>query len=321
MDLAALALTAGQLVLTIASGGCNVLHFAMTGATVLAFDRSPAQVALTDLKIAASRQLPVDKFRRLFSMGRDIDGNLGRLDLAPATKAIVESERWFQGRGLYATGVFGSACTLLRSWIRISGATEMVETVFNAGDLATQAAAWQEARTRIRGRLGRAFLTTPLPASLFGVPFRVWRQVPGGCVTLADWVDESLTTLPAKENWFWQRALLDEYRTASPPYLTADSAQLGPVHTMVAELERVLACSPPAAVDAAVLLDAMYWIAPNRREAVWLSLHRCLRPKGRVTLRRFTSTSGAPTALFEEIPLETMDRSGCYAGASLLIRR
>jgi S-adenosylmethionine-diacylglycerol 3-amino-3-carboxypropyl transferase len=321
VDLGAAAPTAGQLLLTIASGGCNVLHFAMTGATVFAFDRNPAQVALTDLKVAAARQLPVDSFRRLLSTGRDTDRDLGHLDLTPATTAIVQRERWFQGRGLYAAGVFGSACTLLRAWVRMCDATEVVEAMFNADDLASQAAAWQESRKRIRGRLGRAFLATPLPASFFGVPFRVWRQVPGGCVALADWVDESLTTVPAQENWFWQRALLDDYKTASPPYLKADTLQLGPIHTLVAELEDVLACSPPAAFDAAVLLDAMYWVPPKRREAVWSGLHRCLRPKGKVTVRRFTSSCGAPAALFDEIPLETIDRSGCYAGASLLIRR
>jgi S-adenosylmethionine-diacylglycerol 3-amino-3-carboxypropyl transferase len=321
VDLAAVAPTAGQLLLTIASGGCNVLNFAMTGATVLAFDRNPAQVALTDLKVAAARQLPVDSFRRLLSTGRDIDRDLDHLDLSPATFAMVQNERWFQGRGLYAAGVFGSACTLLRGWVRMCDATDVVEAVFNADDLASQAGAWQESRRRIRGRLGRAFLTTPLPASFFGVPFRVWRQVPGGCVALADWVDKCLTTLPAKENWFWQRALLDDYRTASPPYLRTDPGQLGPIHTVVAELEDILACSPPAVFDAAVLLDAMYWVTPRRREAVWLGLHRCLRPKGKVTMRRFTSSCRAPAALFDEIPLEAVDRSGCYAGASLLIRR
>lgn len=321
LDLAAVAPRPGQLVLTIASGGCNVLHLALTGATVVALDRNPAQVALTEVKVSAARQLPADRFRRLFSSGRDAGKDLCQLDISPATRALVLGRGWFQGRGLYAAGVFGSACTLLRSWVRMCDASEAVEATFNASDLPTQAAAWEEARRRIRGVLGRALLATPLPPLLFGVPIRVWRQVPGGSVAFADWVDHSLTKLPAKKNWFWQRALLDNYRTASPHYLEANMEVLGPVHTLVAELEHVLACSPPAAFDAAVLLDAMYWVSPERRSAVWLGLHRSLRRNGRVTLRRFASTSGAPRDLFDEIPLDTMDRSGCYAGASLLLRR
>lgn len=321
VDLAALALGPGQRLLTIASGGCNILHFALTGAEVVALDRNPAQVALTEVKVAAARQLPLERFRRLFSTGRDPEGDLSRLDLSFRTRRLVLGRRWFRGRGLYAAGLFGLACALLRRWVRMCGAADAVEATFRAKDLDSQATAWRIVRGRIRGPAGRAILATPFPLLAFGVPIRAWREVPGGSAAFADWVDAALTQLPARENWFWQRAFLDEYRTATPPYLKSDMGSLGPVQTQVAELGVFLAASPPGAFDAAALLDATHWIRPERRPAVWRGLYRALRPGARVTLRRFTESSGAPVALFGEIPLEAMDRTGCYAGASLLIRR
>jgi S-adenosylmethionine-diacylglycerol 3-amino-3-carboxypropyl transferase len=321
LDVTALAPVPGHRVLTIASGGCNVLHLALTGAEVVAIDRNPAQVALTELKVAAARQLPPERFRRVFSTGRDAGSELSRLDLSPVTRRFVLGRGWFRGRGLYAAGAFGLACSLLRRWARMCGASFAVEATFQAQDLPSQAAAWHEARRRIRGPVGRAMLATPFPLLAFGVPVRVWRQVQGGSTAIADWVDVALTRFPARDNWFWQRAFLDEYRTAMPPYLKSDLGGLGPVQTQVAELGTFLAASRPGAFDAAVLLDAVHWVSPLDRPAVWQALHRALRPGGKVTLRRFTGSSEAPAALFEEVPLEAMDRTGCYAGASLILRR
>ncbi len=59
VDLAALALKPEHRLITIASGGCNVLNYlAANPAKIIAVDLNPNHIALTKLKLAALENLP-----------------------------------------------------------------------------------------------------------------------------------------------------------------------------------------------------------------------------------------------------------------------
>src|SRR6185295_2566983 len=59
VDLAALALKPDHRLITIASGGCNVLNYlAANPAKIIAVDLNPNHIALTKLKLAALNYLP-----------------------------------------------------------------------------------------------------------------------------------------------------------------------------------------------------------------------------------------------------------------------
>ncbi len=59
VDMAALDLAPGKRILTIASGGCNVMSYlTVSPAGISAVDLNPAHVALVKLKIAAIKHLP-----------------------------------------------------------------------------------------------------------------------------------------------------------------------------------------------------------------------------------------------------------------------
>lgn len=68
VDLDALALNNESRVITIASGGCNVLNYLTAGpAQIVAVDINSAQIALNRLKLAALRHLPdYEAFYRFF---------------------------------------------------------------------------------------------------------------------------------------------------------------------------------------------------------------------------------------------------------------
>ncbi len=68
VDLDALALNSESRIITIASGGCNVLNYLTAGpAQIVAVDINSAQIALARLKLAALRYLPdYDAFYRFF---------------------------------------------------------------------------------------------------------------------------------------------------------------------------------------------------------------------------------------------------------------
>lgn len=203
-DLSALRPGPRDRVLTVASGGCNVLHLAATGAEVLAVDRNPAQVALADVKLTAARALPPAEFRRIFSTGVDPRGLLLDLDLTPPAGFFLRRRAWFGGRGLYAAGVFGWAGRALRAWVRMTGARPHVEAAFAAGSLAEQSPAWGEASRRMRRGPGAPALRTRLPLLAFGVPLRVSGEIPGSSAAIADGVDRIMASVPARENWFWR---------------------------------------------------------------------------------------------------------------------
>src|SRR5258708_33223113 len=73
VDLAALAIDPTCRVVTIASGGCNVLNYlGADPAEIVAVDLNPAHIALTRLKIGALQHLPdYESFFQFFGIARD----------------------------------------------------------------------------------------------------------------------------------------------------------------------------------------------------------------------------------------------------------
>src|ERR1700743_210368 len=73
VDMAALELKSHHRLITIASGGCNVLNYlAADPAQIIAIDLNPNHIALTRLKIAALKELAsYDDFFRFFGEAND----------------------------------------------------------------------------------------------------------------------------------------------------------------------------------------------------------------------------------------------------------
>src|SRR3979490_1386478 len=73
VDLDALQLKSQHRLITIASGGCNVLNYLAAGpARIIAVDLNPNHVALTKLKLQALEHLPdYESFFRFFGLAKD----------------------------------------------------------------------------------------------------------------------------------------------------------------------------------------------------------------------------------------------------------
>jgi hypothetical protein len=115
VDMAALDLGSGKRILTIASGGCNVMSYLTASpAGISAVDLNPAHVALVKLKIAAIKYLPdYESFFRFFGHA-DEKANTFFYDryirdqLDPTTRAYWEHKRFGSGRriNLFARNVY-----------------------------------------------------------------------------------------------------------------------------------------------------------------------------------------------------------------------
>ena len=314
IDLHVLQPLPGMRILTIASGGCHVVALAQTGADVAAVDTKACQVALTEIKVEAARQLAGRQFLEVFRSGIDAQGSIDALGLSPQTLGLLARRRWFAGAGLYSTSRMGRASRLLRGWIRISGAGPAIEEIFAASSVDEQRTAWGRAWQRLNTWPGRAVLRSRWPLVVAGVPSRVAVQVPGRANTVARGIGHALTTLPAADNWFLQMLFLGEYRTALPPYLRSPEQRMGTVELVTSDLEAFLARTD-GEFDAAMLLDCLHWIPARRRGRVWESLHRVLRPGARVTTRTLGPGTEAPASLFAPLRQERFDRTGCYLEA------
>ena len=101
VDAAALALGPETSLLTISSGGCNVLNYLVhRPKRIVAVDLNANHIALTRLKLAAIKHLPdYETFYNFFGHGRHRDNidNYNRYlrdALDPLTRAFLESSDW-----------------------------------------------------------------------------------------------------------------------------------------------------------------------------------------------------------------------------------
>ncbi|MCC6921045.1 MAG: DUF3419 family protein, partial [Alphaproteobacteria bacterium] len=99
VDVKAMRIGPDTRILTIASGGCNILNYLAAGPrSVTAVDLNPNHLALTRLKIAAVKHAPdYESFFRMFGEGKDAR-NAELFDKHLADKVDAETRAYWNGR-------------------------------------------------------------------------------------------------------------------------------------------------------------------------------------------------------------------------------
>jgi len=358
IDMDAMALAEGHRVVTIASGGCNVLaYLTRAPASVDAVDLNRAHVALNRLKLAAVRHLPThaDLFRFFGEPGNRHNAEAydrflaARLDAA--SRAYWEGRDWrgrrrieVFGRDFYRTGLLGWFIAAGHVAARVHGADP--RRLAAATTMAEQRRVFEEELAPVFDRpMLRAALSWK--ASLFGlgIPPAQYDALCGDANTMAAVLKARLRKLacdfPVSDNYFAMQAFARRYpeqgQGALPHYLdrahfdrircNADRVRVH--HINVAEL---LARRPAASVDRFVLLDAQDWMTDAQINALWVEITRTAAPRARVIFR----TAAAPTLLpgrlspavlaqwdyraAESAGYTTRDRSAIYGGFHLYER-
>ncbi|MBP6030510.1 MAG: DUF3419 family protein [Sphingobium sp.] len=329
VDMEALAITPDCHVVTIASGGCNVLSYLTANPRqISAVDLNTAHVALNKLKFAAVRHLPdYAHFRRFFG-NADSSANIDayRRHIRPHLDDI--SRRYWEGRdlslrprigmfkrGAYRNGLLGSfigAAHVLAKMYRVD-----LSTMLTARDMEHQRALFDEKLAPVFDRPFMRWLTSQ-PASLFGlgIPPAQYDALAGD-ETMAHVLRRRLEKLACghdlKENYFAWQAFGRGYGKAAdaplPPYL-----QQSHYKTVVQRVDRAsihhanmtdwLAQKADATVDRYVLLDAQDWMTDAQLTALWSEITRTARPGARVLFR----TAAEPSLLPGRLPDPLLDR-------------
>jgi len=343
VDLEALQLKAGEHLVAIASGGCNILSY-LTAAPVriTAIDLNPAHIALTKLKLAAARHLPdYAAFHRFFAEA-DTNANVTayfehiRPHLDEKTRRYWESRNAIGRRriayfrsNLYRHGLLGT----------FIGASHLVARIHGRNPRKLLSARSREEQRRIfESELAPLFDKRHIrwlvdrPSALFGlgIPPSQFKALKGNETHMAKVLRNRLERLACdfdlSDNYFAWQAFGRRYASGGsgplPPYLQRANFETvreraGAVDVQHRSLTEYLAAEPAASVDGFVLLDAQDWMTDQQLTELWREIVRSARPGARVIFR----TAGEPTILPGRVPDEVLGRFTYEAETSLRLTR
>lgn len=358
VDMEALAITSDCHVVTIASGGCNVLSYLTANPRqITAVDLNTAHVALNKLKFVAVRSLPDHAHFRRFFGDADSPANIGAYQQYIQPHLDDTTRRYWEGRdlmlrrriamferGAYRSGLLGSfigAAHLLAKLYRINPSV-----MLEARSMEEQRALFEQLLAPMFDRPFLRWLTNQ-PASLFGlgIPPAQYDALAGNermaCV-LRKRLEKLACGHDLKDNYFAWQAFGRGYGKAAdaplPPYLQADNYESVMQRVDRASIHHInmtewLAAQPAASVDRYVLLDAQDWMTDAQLTALWTQITRTAKAGARVLFRTAAEPSllpgRLPDALLgrwdyraeESANFTLRDRSAIYGGVHLYILR
>ena len=326
VDLEGLKLDKNSRIMTIASGGCNVMNYLTESPEkVKAIDLNPAHVALTRLKIAAIKHLPDYESFFMFFGHADNPKNIENYDqyIAPHLDAFSKKywEGWspFRGRrinyftkNLYQFGLLGRFISVVHIAAKIYG--EDPREILTAKTQKEQGEIFDRTLGPIFDKKFVRFICN-MPPALYGlgIPPSQFDELKGDA-QMADVLRARLRRLavdfPIDDNYFaWQafgRGYDRAYKKAIPRYLdekyyetlkkNADNVEV--YHTTITGF---LEAQSPESLDCYVFLDAQDWMNAEQLNALWSEVVRTARPGARVIFRTAGDLSPLEGALKKDI--------------------
>ena len=358
VDMAALKLGPRSRLVTIASGGCNVMSYLTTDPMqVQAVDLNPAHVALLELKLTAARHLPHYEAFRAFFAEADTRENLRLYERFVEPQLAPSVRHYWNGRDLagrrrislfrrnvYQHGLLGRTIQLGHLVCRMHG--KRPQRLLDARDLAEQRRLFEaELAPVFESPLVRKLADLPAAYLGLGIPpaqFDALKADAGGrlAALVRSRVERLACDFPIHENWFAWQAFGRRYPGQGqglPPYLRPEHFQSLRERVTRVDVQQItvtdfLRRQDAASIDAYVLLDAQDWMSRVQIEALWAQMNRTARAGARAIFR----TAGEETPLLQMLAPETLapwhydqersqelharDRSAIYGGFHLYVR-
>ncbi len=359
VDMEAMRLAEGHRIVTIASGGCNVLaYLTRSPALIDAVDLNPTHIALNRMKLAALTRLPshADFFRFFGGPGNRHNSAAYDRFVAPgldaASRSYWEGRTWAGRRRIttfdrdfYRTGMLGQ-CISLGHRLALFYGVDPLE-MMQARTIRDQRHFFE---VRLRPLFDRRLVRwlTSRKASLFGLgipPAQYDSLITSGDGSMASVLAARLEKLacdfPLRENYFAWQAFARRYpaqgQAALPAYLERRNhallqANAGRVAIHHASFTELLASKPAESVDRFVLLDAQDWMSDAQLNALWAEITRTAAPGARVIFRTAAEPTILPGRVSEAILSEwryeeeqsrhfsARDRSATYGGFHLYVK-
>ncbi|HEY2071100.1 MAG TPA: DUF3419 family protein [Rhizomicrobium sp.] len=358
VDMEALALEPRHRIVTIASGGCNILNYlAADPAKIIAVDLNQNHVALSRLKLAAIANLPTyEQFFRFFGNANDkanrslFDAQLSR-HLDSETRLYWDKHRPLRGRridmfasDLYRHGLLGRFIGILHVVAKLHG--KRLDGIVSSKNQAEQRVHFENSIAPLFEYKSVKFLSkSPVSLYALGIPPAQYDELTaeGNPIdVLRARVEKLACDFPVDDNYFaWQaftRGYDQENRKAIPAYLRRDvydviRTRTDRVEIHHASLTDFLKTQEPGSVDRFVLLDAQDWMTPEMINALWREIDRAASKDARVIFRTAGPHSPLPRKLApellapwdyrekESLAFHAQDRASIYGGFHLYVRR
>jgi len=359
VDMEALALRSTDHLVTIASGGCNVLSYlAADPAQITAVDLNGAHIALNRLKLCAAKHLPDYESFFLFFGRADRPENVTAYDTFIRPHLDGESRAYWEGRmplgarriahfskNVYRYGLLGNFIGATHALGRLYGcdprALLKARSLEEQRDIFEHVIAPLFEKRFIRGLVGR-------PASLYGLgippsQYRALARDGGGemVVVLHERLRRLACDFDLSTNYFaWQafsRGYEDCVDPSTPPYLERANFQAlrercDRVDVRHASMVDYLESCGRSSLDAYVLLDAQDWMTDEDLTRLWREITRTARPGARVIFRTAADERLLPGRVPSEFlsqwhydaarchALARQDRSSIYGGFHLYVK-
>jgi S-adenosylmethionine-diacylglycerol 3-amino-3-carboxypropyl transferase len=327
VDLEALRLGPGHRLITIASGGCNVLNYLTAGPErIIAVDLNPNHVALTRLKLRALEHLPdYDALFRFFGNAND-KSNRNAFDDFLAQRLDPETRRYWEkriplrgrrinmfARNLYRYGLLGRFIGILHALAKLNG--KRLNEILSARDVREQRAFFEHTIAPLFDNRFVRFLSR-MPVSYYGlgIPPAQYDELVASAAdgnpitTLRARIEKLACDFPIADNYFaWQafsRSYDVERRMAVPPYLRQENYEairscVDHVEVHLASMTDFLSGQPARSLNRFVLLDAQDWMNAQQMTSLWTQIDRTAADKdARVIFR----TAGVDSPLARKLP-------------------
>ena len=333
IDLEALQLGPEHHLVTIASGGCNVMSYLIANpGRVTAVDLNRGHVALNRLKLAAAQNLPDhDTFYRFFGQADsranpEIYERYLKPVLDPVSRKYWEERdplgrtrvRFF-ARNVYRYGLLGTFIGAGHKLARMLGGDP--RKLLEANSLEEQRAIFdKELAPLFEKRLVKWLMDQPMSLYGLGIPPAQYKHLaasgPGGIKqVLRDRLERLACDFDIDDNYFAHQAFGRRYGDNKdapvPPYLKPEHfdrvrTNAARVEVKLINLIDFLKSNPAASLDRYVLLDAQDWMNDATLTDLWTEITRTARPGARVIFR----TAGEESVLPGRLPFEVLSRWG-----------
>jgi len=358
-DMEALEITPQSRIMTISSGGCNVMSYLVANpARIYAIDLNETHIALLKLKLGAAQHLPNHTTFYRFFGSADNHRNIGLYRDLVAPHLDAETRAYWEGRDMtgrrrisrfarnfYRYGLLGRFITTGHLAARVFGANP--KKILEAQSI-------EEQREIFAREVAPAFnhpvlrWITSNRASLFGLgipPVQYDALSDGRSRPMADVLRERAERLATgfdiKDNYFAWQAFGRRYAAQSegpcPPYLekanyAAVKTRTNRVSVVHDNMIRFLSNEPAESLDRYILLDAQDWMDDAALNALWREITRTARPGARVIFRTAGEESILPGRVSPAIlerwtydaersaKIHAKDRSAIYGGFHLYIK-
>ena len=312
VDIEGLELGPNSRILTIASGGCNVLNYLTTEPEkIVAVDLNPHHMSLTRLKLAALRHMPDQETFFEFFGYANLHDNLQtyqkhlRDNLDPETRKHWEKRaHWGRkritlfSRDLYRHSLLGHFIGLVHWLSNVQKQDPRVLLSVRSHD--QQHAVFQDTIGNLFDR-GLVKWLCSLPVSFYalGIPPAQYKELKdasdGNPANLfRERLERLACDFPIESNYFaWQafgRGYDTVRREAVPRYLKPENFEklqglVDRVETHLTTLTKYLSDQPASSLNGYVLLDSQDWMTDVQLADLWTEINRTCEPGGRVIFR------------------------------------